>query len=227
MGVQYTPTGTAENLARQPTSMALYQAQNLNDNLQVGINYGGGVKWHFSDHIGARVDVRGLWTRNPTYGLPNSLNGTGVFIPARAKLDGLQATLGLVFYLGQSKCPPMPPAPPPQAPLPTPTISGAGGAGAVICPGKPVTVHADMPGAPADHKLTYAWTVNGQTQGGSWPDLTFTPGTWHLEHCSDRDRYYASAASHGASTEIPRPLLGTTAGSGSGGARHRQHIHYC
>ncbi len=176
MGVQYTPTGTAENLARQPTNIALYQAQSLNDNLQVGINYGGGVKWHFSDHVGARVDVRGLWTRNPTYGLPNSLNGTGVFIPARAKLDGLQATLGLVFYLGQSKCPPMPPAPPPPAPLPTPTISGAGGAGAVICPGKPVTMHADMPGAPADHKLTYAWTVNGQSQGSSSPDLTFTPG---------------------------------------------------
>ena len=178
-GTQFTPTSTAENLASQPVSIATYGAQSLNDNLQVGVNYGGGVKFHFSDHLGARFDVRGLWSRNPTYGLPNSPDGGGVYIPSRSKLNGLQATAGLVFYLGQSKCPPMPPAPPAPAPLPTPTISGANagtGTGGAICPGKPVTLHADMPGAPADHKLTYAWTVNGQSQGSGTPDLTFTPG---------------------------------------------------
>ncbi|HMF74512.1 MAG TPA: PKD domain-containing protein [Bryobacteraceae bacterium] len=180
MGVQYTPTDKSQSLAAQPVFSQLYGARNLNDNLQVGLNYGGGVKAHLTDHFGLRLDVRGLWTRNPTYGLPNFPNGTNVYIPSRDKLQGLQATLGLVFYLGQSKCPPMPPAPPPPAPLPTPTLSGADG---VICPGKPVTIRATMGGGPAD-KLTYAWTVNGQAQSATGPELTYTPsagGTFNVQ----------------------------------------------
>jgi outer membrane protein OmpA-like peptidoglycan-associated protein len=173
MGVQYTPTNKAEALAKQPISMQIYGAQNLNDNLQVGLNYGGGVKMHLSDHFGLRVDVRGLWTRNPTYGLQSFPSGTNVYIPAKNKLEGMQATLGLVIFLGQSKCPPMPPAPPPPAPLPTPTLSGAEGGG-TLCPGKPVTVHASI-NAPSGHTLTYAWTVNGQPQSATGPDLTYTP----------------------------------------------------
>jgi outer membrane protein OmpA-like peptidoglycan-associated protein len=78
----------------------------------------------------------------------------------------------LVFYLGQSKCPEMPPAPPAPAPLPTPTLSGAEG---TICQGKPVTLHATVPGVAADRKLAYAWTLNGQAQQSTGPELTFTP----------------------------------------------------
>ncbi len=169
-GIQFTPTDTAEALARTPANNALYHASNLNDNLQVGINYGGGVKFHLSDHWGLRFDARGLWSRNPTYDLPNFPNG-GVYIPARNKLNGVQGTLGLVYYLGQTKCPPMPAPPPPPAPLPTPTITGGEGA---ICQGKPVTLHANVAG-PAGHTLQYAWTMNGQAQGSNSPDLTFTP----------------------------------------------------
>ncbi|HEY3940580.1 MAG TPA: PKD domain-containing protein [Bryobacteraceae bacterium] len=172
MGVQYTPSNKAEQLASQPVNSALYGAGGLNDNLQVGLNYGGGVKFHLSDHFGLRFDARGLWTRNPTYNLANFANGTNVYIPSKDKLNGLQATAGLVFYFGQSKCPPMPPAPPPPAPLPTPTLSGAEG---TICQGKPVTLHATLTGAPADHKLTYAWTLNGAAQEATGPDFTFTP----------------------------------------------------
>jgi outer membrane protein OmpA-like peptidoglycan-associated protein len=173
IGVQYTPSNTAQRLASQPTSMALYGAQALNDNLQVGLNYGGGVKWHFTDHFGFRLDARGLWTRNPTYNLPDYPSGHNVYIPSHAKLNGMQATAGLVFYLGQSKCPEMPPAPPAPAPLPTPTLSGAEGN---ICQGKPVTLHAAMAGAPADRQLKYAWTLNGQPQeSATGPEFTFTP----------------------------------------------------
>ena len=175
-GIQFTPTNTAINLANQPTNIAYYHAQGLNDNLQVGFNYGGGVKWHFTDHLGARFDVRGLLNRNPTFGLPNAFNGGGVFIPAKDKLNGVQATLGLVFYGGQSKCPPMPAAPPAPAPLPTPSITGADGSGSgTFCAGKPVTLHANI--AAPDRKLAYAWTVNGQAQSSTNGDLTFTPAT--------------------------------------------------
>jgi outer membrane protein OmpA-like peptidoglycan-associated protein len=172
MGVEYTPTNKAEALAAQPINMTLYGARNLNDNLQVGLNYGGGVKMHLTDHFGLRMDVRGLWTRNPTYGLQSFPSGTNVYIPGKNKINGMQATLGLVVFLGQSKCPPMPPPPPPPAPLPTPTLSGA--EGGTLCPGKPVTIHASE-SAPAGHNLTYAWTVNGQSQSATGAELTYTP----------------------------------------------------
>ncbi len=170
-GIQFTPTDAAKTMARSATNVALYNSGNLNDNLQVGLNYGGGVKFHVTDHFGVRVDARGFWSRNPTYGLPNYPNG-GIYIPAHDKINGFQGTLGLVWYAGTTKCPEMPPAPPPPAPLPTPTISGAEG---TICPGKPVNLHATLAGAPADHKLKYAWTVNGQAQGEDSPDFSYTP----------------------------------------------------
>ncbi len=173
-GIQFTPTSKAINTANQPNNIFFYHAQGLNDNLQVGFNFGGGFKYHFTDHLGARFDVRGLISRNPTYGLPNAYNGGGVYIPGKDHIDGIQATLGLVLYGGESKCPVMPAAPPPPAPLPSASISGGdGSASGGFCPGKPVTLHASI--AAADRKLAYAWTVNGQAQSTTSPDLTFTP----------------------------------------------------
>jgi outer membrane protein OmpA-like peptidoglycan-associated protein len=173
-GIQFTPTSKAINLANQPNNLLLYRAQGLNDNLQVGVNFGGGVKWHFTEHVGARFDVRGLISRDPTYGLPNAFNGGGVYIPAKAKVDGIQATLGLVFYAGETKCPPMPAAPAPPPPLPSASVTGGdGGSSGAFCPGKPVTLHASIPAS--DRKLAYAWTINGQSQSSTSPDLTFTP----------------------------------------------------
>lgn len=179
-GIQFTPTSKAYNQARLANNVALYNSGQLNDNLQVGLNYGGGVKFHLSDHIGLRLDGRGFWSRNPTYNLPNYPNG-GIYIPAKDKINGFQGTLGLVFYAGTTKCPPMPAAPPPPAPLPTPTISGGEG---TICQNKPVTLHATLPGVAADRKLKYAWTVNGQAQGEDSPDFNFTPnntGTFNIQ----------------------------------------------
>jgi opacity protein-like surface antigen len=179
-GIEFEPTWSAENSARFPQVNALYKTANLGSNLQAGINYGGGVKIHFTDHVGLRLDARGFWSRNPTFDLPNYPNG-GVYIPAHDKLNSLQVTAGLVFFLGQSKCPPMPPAPAPPPPLPTPTVTGA--ENITACPGKPVTLHADI-AAPAGHKLTYAWKLNGQPSGSDSPDFTFTPnneGTFNIE----------------------------------------------
>jgi outer membrane protein OmpA-like peptidoglycan-associated protein len=170
-GILFSPTDDAVKFARLPTTQALYGTGGLGDNLQVGLNYGGGVKFHLSDHLGLRVDARGFWSRNPTYGLPNYPNGF-VYIPAHDKINGFQGTLGLVFYAGTTKCPEMPPAPAPPPALPTPTISGAEG---TICPGKAVALHTTLSGVAPDRKLKYAWTVNGQAQGEDSPDFTFTP----------------------------------------------------
>ncbi|MBV9036740.1 MAG: outer membrane beta-barrel protein [Acidobacteriaceae bacterium] len=170
-GIQFTPTATAKGLARQAGVNALYGSANLNDNLQVGGFYGGGVKFHLSDHFGLRIDARGITSRNPTYGLPNYPTG-GIYIPSKDIINNFQGTVGLVFYLGQSKCPPMPPSPPPPAPLATPTITGA--EGTTICQGKPVNLHANIQPT-GNQKLSYAWTLNGQAQGSDSPDFTFTP----------------------------------------------------
>jgi len=169
-GIQFTPTATAKGLARQAAVNAIYHSANLNDNLQVGFFYGGGVKFHLSDHFGLRIDARGITSRNPTYGLPNYNTG-GIYIPSKSSINNFQGTIGLVWYLGQSKCPEMPPPPPPPAPLATPTISGGEG---TICQGKPVTLHANIQ-ATGNQKLSYAWTLNGQTQGSDSPEFTFTP----------------------------------------------------
>jgi outer membrane protein OmpA-like peptidoglycan-associated protein len=178
-GVQFTPESSYEALARSTTQQALYHSGNLDDNLQVGINYGGGVKFHFTDHIGMRIDARGFWSRNPTYDLPNYPDG-GIYIPAKDKLNSFQGTIGLVFYLGQGKCPPMPPAPAPPPPLPTPTITGGEG---TICQGKPVNLHANIQG-PSGHNLAYEWTLNGAAQTATGPDFSFTPnntGTFNVQ----------------------------------------------
>ena len=168
---QFTPTSEAKSLARSASNTATFGSQNLNDNLQVALNYGGGVKFHLSDHLGLRFDARGFWSRNPTYGLPNFPNG-GLYIPARNKLNGLEATVGLVFYVGEKKCPPMPAPPPPPAPLQQGAITGA--EGQTICQGKPVSVHSTASG-PSGHTLKYAWTLNGQASGSDSADFSFTP----------------------------------------------------
>ncbi len=176
---QFTPTDAAKKTARDPAIDAIYHSANLNDNLQPALNYGGGVKWHLSPHVGLRLDARGFWSRNPTFGLPNYPTG-GIYIPARDHINGFQGTLGLVLYVGQTQCPPLP-APPVPVTLPQPVISGAEG---TLCQGKPITLHADMNGAPSGHKLTYSWTVDGQAQSASGPDLTITPnngGTFKVQ----------------------------------------------
>jgi outer membrane protein OmpA-like peptidoglycan-associated protein len=166
----FVPTNSAQGLARSP-EQAPFMVQNLNDNLQPEINYGGGVKWHFTDHFGLRLDARGFLLYNPTFGLPNYPNG-GVYIPRHSHLNGFQGTLGLVWYIGQTKCPPLPPPPPPPAPLNQGAITGADAT--AICQGKPVNLHSTASG-PDGHKLKYAWTLNGQPSGSDSPDFSFTP----------------------------------------------------
>jgi outer membrane protein OmpA-like peptidoglycan-associated protein len=166
----FVPTNAAQGLARSP-EQAPFMVQNLTDNLQPEINYGGGIKWHFTDHFGLRLDARGFLLYNPTFGLPNYPNG-GVYIPRHSHLNGFQATAGLVWYLGSAGPCPVPTPLPPPPPLNQGAITG-GDAGP-ICQGKPVNLHSTASG-PDGHKLKYAWTLNGQPSGSDSPDFSFTP----------------------------------------------------
>ena len=51
------------------------------------------------------------------------------------------------------------------------------------CPGKPITLHANITPAPG-RTIQYAWMLNGQPQGGNTPEFTFTPnntGTFNVQ----------------------------------------------
>jgi opacity protein-like surface antigen/outer membrane protein OmpA-like peptidoglycan-associated protein len=167
--VQFTPTDDAKRIARNPAVNAVYGSANLNDNLQVALNYGGGVKFHFSDHFGLRLDARGFLSRNPTYNLPN-YPLPALYIPKGDKLNGVQVTAGLIWYLGKKYVPQ--PRQEPLPPLGAATISG--GDTGTLCQGKAITLHVDA-SDPAGHPLTYTWKLNGAPQGGNTPDFTFTP----------------------------------------------------
>jgi opacity protein-like surface antigen len=171
--VQYTPTGSAKSLARSNAYVDMYQSGTLDNSLKFAFNYGGGVKFHVSNHFGLRFDVRGLISGNPTYNLPTSNNGY-VYIPSGNKMFGLEVTLGLTFYLGKTYvAPPPPPPPPPPAPKPLDagSISGYGG---LLCQGKTITVHSSA-SDPEGHTLTYAWKLNGSASGSNSADFSFTP----------------------------------------------------
>ncbi len=176
-GAQFTPTAAAKAYARNPAVNAIFGSAALNDNLQVAANYGGGVKYHLSDHLGLRLDVRGFWSPNPTFGLPNTSTG-GIYIPAKKSLKGVQATLGLVWYIKQPYVAPPPAPPPPPAPLNVGEITGPGG---TLCQNKAISLHSTA-SDPAGHSLTYAWKLNGSPQGpvvnttsSNSPDFSFTP----------------------------------------------------
>jgi hypothetical protein len=172
----YVPTNDAKVIARSLDLFnSNYKASALNSNLQVAMNYGGGLKFHITDHLGFRVDVRGLLSRNPTFMLPDYQTG-GVYIPRHDKLHGLQTTAGLTYYWGAKAAPPPPPPPPPPPVKQLAAINGgslSGGEG-LLCQGKAITVSSNA-SDPEGHNLTYRWKVNGQPAGGNAATLNFTP----------------------------------------------------
>jgi hypothetical protein len=172
--LNFNPTDTASAEARFATN-ARYGARNLDDSLQAGLNYGGGVKWHLTDRFGMRVDVRGIWTKNPAFRLPDQ-STVGVYIPRGDKLNGVQTTVGLTYYLGKKYEPPVvvaaPPPPQPLAALAAGALSAGTG---TLCQGRAITIRSGGASDPAGRGLTYKWKVNGQPMGGNSPELTFTP----------------------------------------------------
>jgi hypothetical protein len=190
---EFSPTNNAKTIARNPITNAAFFSQGLDDNLQVAVNYGGGVKVHLSPHVGLRFDVRGFTSRNPTFGLPDYPTG-GIYIPSHKTLNGMQATLGAIFYFGPVAIPcpagmvggfepncTWPPCPagmvgPHQPdcswpPIPAGAITGYD---ALLCQGKAITLHSTAVD-PVGHTLAYAWKLNGVGAGTNSPDFTFTP----------------------------------------------------
>lgn len=180
--LNFTPTDTAKALARLPEN-ARFGAAGLNSNLLPGLNYGGGVKYHLTDRFGLRFDVRGLFSRNPAYGLPDTPSAPGVFVPRGDKLHGLQTTAGINFYLGSKYVPPPPPPPQPKA-LGALNAGSLDAGSGTLCQGRPITIRATGVSDPDGRQITYKWKVNGQPAGGNSPELQFTPdraGAYQVE----------------------------------------------
>ena len=173
--LDWRPTDRAIAIGKLPENATRFGATMVRSNLQAGANYGGGVKFHLTDRFGLRFDARAITSRNPTYGLPDTANAPGVYIPARKIFTGLQTTAGVNFYLGRVAAPAPPPPPPPPKDL-GPLNAGRLDAGSgTLCQGRAITVRSVGASDPAGRQLTYKWKVNGQPMGGNSPELQFTP----------------------------------------------------
>ncbi len=172
--MNFNPTDTASAEARSLLN-SRYGAQNLDDSILPALNYGGGVKWHMTDRLGIRVDIRGLWSKNPAFRLPD-FSANGVFVPRGNQLLGVQTTVGLTYYMGKKYEPPAvveaPPPPQPLAALAPGALSAGSG---TLCQGRAITIRSGGASDPAGRGLTYRWKVDGQPAGGNSPELTFTP----------------------------------------------------
>ena len=187
-GANFGPTTQALDNVKTPL-YERFHAQGLKSNLLPMLNYGGGVKIHLSDAVGLRFDVRGLWSKNPTYGLPDTqlYPPGGVYIPRDDKLYGLQTTVGINFYFGKRNPPPPPPAPkpvvappPPLGPLDAGRLTGGEG---TLCQGREIVLNStatDSEGRP----LTYHWIVDGTPVAATGGTVRITPtraGTHTIE----------------------------------------------
>jgi hypothetical protein len=169
--INFVPTKQARNFATDATENAIYQSAALRSDYEVAFNYGAGIKYHISPRFGLRLDFRGLiLPKNPTFGLP-SFSDNGIYISGKHVFDGLNATVGMVFYFGRHTVPCVPAPTPPPSPLSPGEITGAGG---TLCLGKPITLHAST-SDPANHALKYTWKLNGAPQTAEGPDFSFTP----------------------------------------------------
>ncbi len=180
--LDFAPTDSAKGFARSPNNL-FYGATNLDSILNPGLNYGGGLKWHFAERWGARFDVRGIFTKNPTFKLPDYATG-GVYIPRNSSLNGVQATAGLTYYFGSVYVPPPPPPPPPPAALAALNGGSLSAGAGTLCQGRAISIRSAGVSDPAGRELTYKWKVNGQPMGGNTPELSFTPdrgGNYNVE----------------------------------------------
>lgn len=170
----FAPTSAAKDYAQSPAA-AQYGAKGLNSVIEVGMNYGGGVKIHLNDHWGLRIDARGLWSRNPTFKLPSGPGSGGVWIDSPQSLNGVQTTAGITYYIGKKAQPlPAPAPPPPPQPLASLTAGMLSAGSGTLCQGRAITVRSNATD-PAGRTLTYKWKVNGQPAGSNSPELSFTP----------------------------------------------------
>jgi outer membrane protein OmpA-like peptidoglycan-associated protein len=168
--------------------------RNLQARYGPSVNYGVGIKYNASRHLGFRVDVRGQWSQTSHYGIPRNPSGPGtIYSPHEGSEDALQTSAGISFRFGVREeqniavvdrfgpcappcrnrlCQPPCEAPPVETPIQV-SISGA----MPVCPGSSVKLTATATGGPSGQTFTYAWTSDGAPVGGNSNTVDITSDT--------------------------------------------------
>jgi outer membrane protein OmpA-like peptidoglycan-associated protein/opacity protein-like surface antigen len=120
--------------------------------------YGLGMKINASPHVGFRVDLRGMYTKQANFGLPGTPPGVGfVYVDDPGGESALQLTAGVMFRLGLRNVP----GPPPVT---------------LTCASNPAgTVGQPYMGAPpsvGNGKAPYMWSATGLPSGLSMDPMT-------------------------------------------------------
>jgi len=167
----FVPTGDAKSAAKS-APWVQYGTYSLNNILVPAFTFGGGIKSRFGERWGADLFIRDSLSKAPTYGLPDTTAGGGIYIPRGSKENHVVIAGGLNYYFGAKREWIADKTPDNLAPLNGGTLSAGSG---TLCQGKAIVVRATGASDPAGRELTYHWTVNGQPAGGNSPELSFTP----------------------------------------------------
>jgi hypothetical protein len=169
----FSPTGDARDAAKVAPNVQ-YGTYGLNSILLPALTFGGGIKAHLSDHWGLDLFVRDSLSKNPTYGLPDTPAGGGIYIPKGNKSYHAVFAGGVSYHFGAKRewVEDQAPAAADLGPLTGGSLSAGSG---TLCQGKAITVRSNGASDPAGRGLTYKWKVNGETAGGNSPELSFTP----------------------------------------------------
>ncbi|MDP9054630.1 MAG: outer membrane beta-barrel protein [Acidobacteriota bacterium] len=164
-GAVYQP-GDANKIT--PAALALIP-RHLRTKIEPGFVYGVGIKMPLSHRWETRIDLRGMWTPDPNFGLPSVPGALGqLYVTQHHGASGLQFTSGLSYRFGFHEPAPPPPPPPPPAPkafasLQVSAIQG----GHDVCPGDNLTLTVNASGWLPEQTPGYQWTVNGQSAPGA------------------------------------------------------------
>lgn len=178
----FSPSGDDREAAKRPPFVA-YGTYGLNSILLPAFTFGGGVKAHISDHWGLDLFIRNSVSKAPTYGLPDTPAGGGVYIPRGNKSIHVVIAGGVSYHFGSKRewIEDKVEAPKPLGELTGGTLSAGTG---TLCQGKAITVRSMGASDPEGRGLTYKWKVNGETAGTNSPELSFTPdhvGNYSIE----------------------------------------------
>jgi outer membrane protein OmpA-like peptidoglycan-associated protein len=167
-GVYYDP-GKASSLVQPTTGIQAITPASLNPKAEPGFDYGIGIKMPLTHKWETRIDLMGLYTPTPDFGLPNMPGVPGsLFLPTQRAENAWRFTVELAYRGGFHEPPPPvvaappPPPPPPPPPIQVSAIQG----GRDVCPGDNIQLRATATGGPPGATLAYQWFVNNQAAPG-------------------------------------------------------------
>jgi hypothetical protein len=169
-GVVYKP-GPANSLQQPALGIPAIVPAGFSTKTVPGYVYGIGLKINASPRIAVRVDLSGLYTPTPDFGLPNAPGVPGsLYIPTKRNTNGLQLTTEISWRGGLHEPAPVArverPVEPPVIPPPPPITVSAITGGRDVCPGDNIQLSVTASGGPPNGTYAYQWSVNNAPAPG-------------------------------------------------------------